>query len=156
MIERNGGDDGLEPATSDVTGLWSVRIIGDPPGAEIVGVVKDSRFAGLRKAPGPMLYDLALRGEPDQVSALEVRTAGDPAVLSHAAQEEVRRINPRLLVEVRTMRQEVDRAIAQERMVAAASAFFSALGLVLACVGLFGVASYTVPSGPMSWASALR
>jgi hypothetical protein len=120
------------------------RVIGDPPGAAIIGVVKDSRFGGLRKEPRPMLYELALRGEPDLVSALEVRTTGDPALVSHAVQQEVRRINPRLLVEVKTMRQEIDRAIAQERMVAATSAFFSALGLVLACIGLFGVASYTV------------
>jgi putative ABC transport system permease protein len=120
------------------------RIIGDPPGAEIIGLVKDSRFGGPRKEPRPMVYELALRGEPDLVSALEVRTTGDPASISQAVQQEVRRINPRLLVEVKTMRQEIDRAIAQERMVAATSAFFSALGLVLACIGLFGVASYTV------------
>jgi ABC-type antimicrobial peptide transport system permease subunit len=42
------------------------------------------------------------------------------------------------------MQNEMDRSIARERMVAAISAFFSTLGLVLACVGLFGVASYAV------------
>lgn len=120
------------------------RIIGDPPGAAIIGVVKDSRFGGLRKEPPPMVYELALRSQPDLVSALEVRSTGDPTTISHAVQQEVRRINPRLLVEVKTMRQEMDRAIAQERMVAATSAFFGALALVLACIGLFGVASYTV------------
>ncbi len=42
------------------------------------------------------------------------------------------------------MREEMDRSIMRERMVAAISGSFSTLALVLACVGLFGLASYTV------------
>src|SRR5436190_22083282 len=42
------------------------------------------------------------------------------------------------------MHEEMDRSIARERMVAAISALFGALGLVLVCVGVFGVAAYTV------------
>jgi ABC-type antimicrobial peptide transport system permease subunit len=53
-------------------------------------------------------------------------------------------VNPRLLVGISTMRQEIDRSIAKERMVAATSAFFSLLGLLLSSIGIFGVASYTV------------
>jgi ABC-type antimicrobial peptide transport system permease subunit len=42
------------------------------------------------------------------------------------------------------MRQEIGRMIARERLVAAASAAFSVLGLLLASVGIFGVAASTV------------
>jgi ABC-type antimicrobial peptide transport system permease subunit len=92
---------------------------------------------------GPMMYELASR-QSNRLDALVVRTAGDRDAIAHAIQEEIRRVNPRLLVGISTMRQEIDRSIARERMVAATSAFFSLLGLLLASIGIFGVAASTV------------
>jgi hypothetical protein len=109
----------------------------------IVGVVKDARFSGLREDPRPPIY-LPQPRNPGRFNAIEIRTAGNPLTVARAVQEEVRRVNPRLLLGVSTMREEMDRSIMRERMVAAISAFFSTLALVLACVGLFGLASYTV------------
>ena len=109
----------------------------------IVGVVKDARFSGLREDSRPPIY-LPQPRNPDRFNAIEIRTAGNPLTVARAVQEEVRRVNPRLLLGVSTMREEMDRSIMRERMVAAISAFFSTLALVLACVGLFGIASYTV------------
>jgi predicted permease len=109
----------------------------------IVGVVKDARFSGLREDLRPPIY-LPQPRNPDRFNAIEIRTVGDPSTVARAVQEEVRRVNPRLLLGVSTMRQEMNRSIMRERMVAAISAFFSTLALVLACVGLFGLASYTV------------
>ena len=117
--------------------------IGDPPNTEIVGVVRDARLTALRTESGPMMYFMAPR-EPDRIGALEVRTAGDTAAIAPAVREEVQRVNRRLVVDIRTMRQEIDRDIAKERMVAATSAFFSLLGLLLVSIGIFGVASFTV------------
>jgi ABC-type antimicrobial peptide transport system permease subunit len=42
------------------------------------------------------------------------------------------------------MRRHMNESVVKERMVAATSAFFSLLGLLLASIGIFGVASYTV------------
>ncbi len=109
----------------------------------IIGVVGDVKVAGVRAPGGPMMYMLSQR-EPDRLNALEVRAAGDPEAIVPAIREELRRMNPRLLVDIRTMRQEIDRDIARERMVAAISGFFSVLGLLLASIGIFGVASYSV------------
>jgi predicted permease len=117
--------------------------IGDPPETEIIGVVKDARLKSVRTASGPMMYFMA-PSEPDSVGALEVRTVGDPTAIARAIRGEIQRVNPRLLVDIRTMRQEIDRNIAKERMVATTSAFFGLLGLVLVSIGIFGVASYTV------------
>ena len=119
------------------------RRIGDPPNTEIIGVVRDARLTAVRTDSGPMLYSMAPR-EPDRIGALEIRTAGDAARIAPAVREAIQRVNPRLVVDIGTMRQEIDRNIAKERMVAAASAFFSLLGLLLASIGIFGVASYTV------------
>jgi predicted permease len=116
----------------------------DPVGKHgIIGVVRDARLAGVRTSSGPMMYERARR-EPDRVNALVVRAAGDPVTIAPRVAQEVRRVNPRLLIEVRTMREEIDRSMATERIVAATSAFFSVLGLLLTSIGIFGVASYTV------------
>jgi hypothetical protein len=109
----------------------------------IAGVVKDARFSGLREDPRPPIY-VPFAKNPDRFNAIQVRTVGNPLTVAGAVQEEIRRINPRLLLGVKTMREEMDTSILRERMVAAISAFFSTLALVLACVGLFGLASYTV------------
>jgi macrolide transport system ATP-binding/permease protein len=117
--------------------------IGRTARTEIIGVVRDTRLTAVRRESGPMMYFMAAN-EPDSVGALEVRTAGDADAIVRAVREEVRRVHPRLLIDIRTMRQEIDRNLAQERMVAATSGLFSLLGLLLVSVGIFGVASYTV------------
>lgn len=120
----------------------------DPVGKQvgnltIIGVVKDAKLAAIRRNSGPMAYYLTPK-EPDRISALEVRTAGDAGTVIEAIRQETQRIHPRLLVDIRAMRHEIDRSVARERMVAATSGFFSLLGLLLASMGIFGVASYAV------------
>ncbi len=109
----------------------------------IIGVVKNVKLDGVRTEFRPTMFAMAMR-EPDRVNALEVRTAGDPAAIVPAIRAAVTGVNARLLVRIDTMREEMERDIAKERMVAAISAFFSLLGLLLASIGIFGVASYTV------------
>jgi ABC-type lipoprotein release transport system permease subunit len=116
--------------------------IGQLDGA-IIGVVGDTKLTGVRRESSPMMYFMVPR-EPDRVSSLQVRLAGDAEAIAPVIRAEVQRVNPRLFVDIKTMRQEIDRDIAKERMVAALSAFFSLLGLLLASIGIFGVASYTV------------
>jgi predicted permease len=130
-----------------VNEAWVKRFVptGDPidKGMGIVGIVGDVRIAGVRTDGAPMMYEVS-RTEPDRISALEVRTIGDPGPIAAAIRTEIRRVHPRLFVDIRTMREEIERDIARERMVATTSGFFSALGLLLASIGIFGVASYTV------------
>jgi predicted permease len=109
----------------------------------IIGVVSDVKLDGVRTEVRPTMFAMAQK-EPDRVNALEVRTASDPEAIVPAIRDAIQRINPRLFVGIRSMREDIDRDIAKERMVAALSAFFSFLGLLLASIGIFGVASYTV------------
>jgi predicted permease len=117
--------------------------IGEPPNIEIIGVVGNTRIGAVRTDNSPAMYLMATT-EPDRFNALEIRTSGDEDTIARAVREEVRRVNPRLLIDVRTMRRQIDESIVKERLVAAISAFFSLLGLLLASIGIFGVASYTV------------
>ena len=109
----------------------------------IVGVIGGVKFGGVRDDDSPLMLQM-FRGEPDRVGALQVRTSGNTAAVSAAIRDAIRAVQPRLFVEARTMREEIARDIATERMVAATSGFFGGLGLLLVSIGLFGVASYTV------------
>ena len=117
--------------------------IGEASAYEIVGVVADSKIFDLRTDVGPTMYFMTA-ADPDRFSALEVRAAGDVEAVARAVQAEIRAVNPRLVIGVRTMQQEMRRLMATERLVAAVSSAFSLLGLLLAAVGLFGVAAATV------------
>jgi predicted permease len=143
----NDGDFARGGGAFVVNEAWVKRFVptGDPIDKVmgVVGVVGDVRIAGVRTDGAPMMYEVS-RVEPDRISALEVRTLGDPGVIAAAIRTEIRRVHPRLFVDIRTMREEIERDIARERMVATTSGFFSALGLLLASIGIFGVASYTV------------
>jgi macrolide transport system ATP-binding/permease protein len=113
------------------------------PALRIVGVIGRVKFGGVRDADAPfMLY--TLRNEPDRVSALQVRTSGNTAAIAAAIRDAIRGVHPRLFIEARTMRDEIARDMATERMVAVTSGFFGLLGALLVTIGLFGVASYTV------------
>ena len=136
-----------------VTEAWARRyfpgenpvgaLIGDAPQYEIVGVVADSRIFDLRTDVGPTMYFMA-PPDPDRFNALEVRTAGSVDAVAQTVQAQIRDINPRLLIGVRTMRQEIARSVARERLVAMTSTAFSLLGALLASIGIFGVAAATV------------
>jgi putative ABC transport system permease protein len=112
--------------------------------ALIVGIVGNSRVTNVRWEE-PAVYRLALPVEARQPPVI-VRTASsvDPESLFRPIEQVVRRVNPRLLVAVRTSDDALERSIARERMVAATSGFFGFTGLLLAGIGLFGVAASAV------------
>ena len=112
-----------------------------PPGYEIVGVVRDTKYADLRQEIPPMVYS-PQRG---QGATFELRTAADPRAILPAIRKLVAAVNPDLpLYEVGTESQQIDRLLFQERLVARLAGFFGLLALVLACIGLYGLLSYEV------------
>jgi len=113
------------------------------PKLGIVGVIGRVKFGGVRDEDSPLMLSM-LRKAPDRVSALEVRVAGSSPAVAAAVRDAIRAVHPRLFVEIRSMREEITRDMATERMVAATSSFFGALGVLLVSIGLFGVASYAV------------
>ncbi|MGH9720923.1 MAG: FtsX-like permease family protein [Bryobacteraceae bacterium] len=106
---------------------------------EIVGVVKDARYFGLREATQPMIYQPIWR--PGAGSrALCIRTSADPQYLMDAVRREASAIDSTVpMLTSRTMEQYVDTNLVQEKMVATLSGFFGVLALLLASVGLYGV-----------------
>ena len=114
----------------------------DDKPSEILGVVGDSRVQGLRQDAPPIAYtplaqtqDLAF-GAP----AVILQLAGRPPDLARALQT----IHPAIRVESGIFIQEQIRdQLVQERILALLSSFFGGLALLLACIGLYGVLSYS-------------
>jgi ABC-type lipoprotein release transport system permease subunit len=75
--------------------------------------------------------------------AVKVTGEAEPAVAGVRAA--IQRTEPGLLVDgVTTMSAAIDRDVARERLIAYLASSFAFLALLLACVGLYGVLSYTV------------
>jgi predicted permease len=111
---------------------------------EVVGVVQDGKQAGLFADPAGYFF-VPIAQQYKSLRALQLRTAGDPAVLAPLVAREIRALDPDLPVfDVTTM----------ERMIEGPNGFFllrmgalfggalGLLGLALAMVGVYGVVSY--------------
>jgi ABC-type antimicrobial peptide transport system permease subunit len=121
-----------------------ITLAGTGYSAEIVGVARDAKLKSLRQPSGPMIYFPALQRSPDRFDAVEVRSIGVPDGLAGAVREAVQAIDRRLLVGVKRMTQQMDDSLLRERTLAILSSFFGVAALLLACVGLFGLISYSV------------
>ncbi len=129
---------GKHVALNHVTGVSEDRTY------EIVGVAGDAKYYEIREAPPRTIYLNAFQDE--QVSShFALRTNVDPA----AAAPEVRRVVRDVLktvpvASVTTLSDQVDATIVPERLIAALSGLFGALGSLLAAIGLYGLLAYTV------------
>jgi predicted permease len=111
---------------------------------EVVGVVRDVRYASVREDAPPTLYQVASQGGMRRMIAV-VRTAGDPAQLIEPVRAAVRRLDSNLpITNVATQAEQIERRFAQDRLFANALTFFGGLALLLAAIGLFGLMSYNV------------
>jgi predicted permease len=119
------------------------RITVGPSTLEVVGVVRDAKLDNIRWESVPRTFRLGL-GEARPMSAFLLRTRIDPRSVLQAVRLAVLDVAPGALVSVRTVDDVINRSIARERMMAATSGILGVLGLVLAGIGLFGVASYAV------------
>jgi predicted permease len=112
--------------------------------AEIVGVVGDVRPRTLRDAPIPMVY-FPIHQWPSQPNNLTVRVSGDVNSAVAGVRMALQRAEPALVLDnVGTMALQIDRNILRERLVTYLASAFGALSLLLGCLGLYGVLSYSV------------
>jgi predicted permease len=111
---------------------------------EIVGVVRDVRYFGLKEKPGPMIYLPVWRGELSSLT-LAIRTRSDVEGLSQSIRSVLAGIDVAVpLRGVRTGNEQVDSDIVTERLVATLASLFGGLALLLAAIGLYAVIAYFV------------
>ncbi len=111
---------------------------------EVVGVVRDVKYANVRDAEPPTLY-LPYLQFPFGSMIFELRTAMDPQGMIAEIQEAVREIDPNLpVMNVSTQVEEIEQRYSQERYFAQSYSLFGGLAVLLTSIGLFGLASYNV------------
>jgi hypothetical protein len=111
---------------------------------EVVGVVGDAKYNDIQQPPPPTIYcDLVQEGLIG--SQLAVRTSIAPDVVAGMVRETESAVLKTVpIVRIMTMNEQIDASIVPERLVATLSAWFGALGALLAAIGLYGLLAYTV------------
>jgi predicted permease len=124
-------------------GFCSSDPCGPPKGMmEIVGIAEDVKYVDLREGTRPMLYVPFTQFEQN-LSEIEVRTAGDPSAVAATIYRELAAVDPRLaIVAMIEARDRVDASMVAESLIAKLSAAFGLLALALAGVGLYGLIAY--------------
>jgi len=119
--------------------------IGGLPGAEIVGVVKDSKFARVREEELPAVYyPLSQTGMLGQIT-VEVRTADDPLALLTAIRRVLRELDPDLpLQKPMTQAAQFAETYVTPTLFARLAMGFGILAVLLVASGLYGTLSYRV------------
>jgi len=115
-----------------------------PPEVTIVGVIANTRNAGLRADPTPIVampYSVIAA----QQRALAVRAAGDPNLLLNPIRAQVRQMDAdQPLGRPITLAEILGQEVIQPRFTMALFSAFAGLGLVLAAAGIYSVLSFHV------------
>jgi putative ABC transport system permease protein len=150
-----------QPAVAVVNLAFAKRFYGSPQNAigrritegsasdnkyetAIVGVVGNSKHTDMRTQLGPAVYLPYLQIKHPTGVTLYLQTAQSPELLAGSIRQAIRQLDSTLVVDgLRTMEEQVDRSVSDERALAMLAIGFSTLAAILAGVGLYGVLAYS-------------
>jgi len=111
---------------------------------EVIGVVKDAKYEDLTEQTRAMAY-YPYSQSIQFLSSFEVSFSGEPYAIVSETRRAIKDVNRDLpIVEAVRMSEHVGRSLVQQKLIAKLSSFFGLLALLLACIGLFGIMSYSV------------
>jgi predicted permease len=126
-----------------------------PDEFEIVGMVEDAKYQDAREPAYPTFFLPFLQTSKDPklfwlersqfMGDIELRVAGRPDNLNAEVRRTLATIDPNLCVlGMMSLNEQVAENFNDDRLMTRLTELFGALALILACVGLYGVTSYSV------------
>jgi predicted permease len=135
------------PNTSPIGHRFAIGETPDHPGEiEVIGVVKDAKYFALNEGPMMMAY-FPCTQNPGFYGNFVIRYApgANRQEIISLTRRSIGEINPNILVDsVSSLEAQVDRSIAKQSLIAKLSSFFGILAVFLACIGIYGLLSYSV------------
>src|SRR5262249_38152905 len=147
--------DGADPLGEQILiggGRGVMRPLAGEPARLIVGVVGDTRAAGLTREARPYVY-IPRAQIPDALSTFDlaqtplgwvVRTHTDPGTVAATVRDELRRATGLAVTEVRPMSDILSTSTSRERLNMLLMSVFAAAALLLAVIGVYGLLAYSV------------
>lgn len=114
---------------------------------EIIGVIGDSKYDSAKSQPDRTVFRPILQVQDQQSfsNVFELRTVGDPLNLSAQVRAAITQVNDKLpVLNLTSLRVQTDDALSQEKLITQLVSFFGLLGLLLSCVGLYGIMAHAV------------
>lgn len=113
---------------------------------EIVGMAPDAKYTNLRESNEAQMF-MPYMMWPERTGRLNVlvRFRGEADVMQREIRRVVREQDPTVpLYEMRTLAEQMEQSLANERLIAGLAAGFGALATALAAIGLYGVLAFQV------------
>jgi predicted permease len=111
---------------------------------EIVGVTADTKYSGLREPFAPLAYLAMTQQEPGRFMTIVLRSDVAHGAVTAAATRAIAAVHPAITIQYQSIRDQIDRSLLRERLMATLSGFFGGLAVLIATIGLYGVMSYMV------------
>jgi putative ABC transport system permease protein len=136
-------------------GKFVVQAFGTEEKFEIIGVVKDFNFNGVKQRIGPLLI---MHNENDKhwsygagfpgyltvrLNPSSVRSGDELQRIIDDVKTEMAQIDPAVQFQYSFMDEEFDNTFREERRMSVVLNIFTALAIIIACLGLFGLAAFS-------------
>lgn len=109
----------------------------------IVGVVGDVKHQNMHDKPRGTIYQPYLQDKHPRGLRVYALTGNEPKAVENAVRERIHRYDPKLVVDaMRTMEEQVNESVSNQRALAMLATSFSGLALLMTAVGLYGVLAF--------------
>ena len=114
------------------------------PWMTVVGVVGNAKLSSLDEIEVPHIYECMYQHSRREFGVL-VRATGNRAALTRSVQREIQTVDPNLPVtDMTAMTDLISNGVGDRRFAAWLLGTFALVALLLTCVGVYGIASYSV------------
>ena len=111
---------------------------------EVIGVAKDVQVDELGDSHQPFVFEPATPDSAQEMRSMLVHTAGASRDWIDLIRTAAQSVDKSAKVDVTTLQSNVDKRLAPSRIVVGLATTLGGLGLLLAAIGIYGTASYTV------------